>query len=328
MRNRYRWRIQGLLAAACACAMCSGTPAATPETPNRPVRIVVAATPGGGPDTVMRLLAPRLGTLLGQTVVIDNRAGAGGNLAAEIVAKSTPDGNTLLVSVPTLTTSPGLYRKLGYDVFRDFSSVSLLTTQPYMLVVHPSVPVRNVAELIAFAGTKKKALSYASPGIGQLAHLGFELLLAQGRFEALHVPYKGASLAIVDVLAGRVELFMVTPASSRDHIISGRLRAIAATGENRSLTFPDIPTIAEQGLPDYKVDGWYGLHAPAGTPGRMVERLRGAAVESFRDKSVEDGLRSFGVRVVASTPQQLDAFLKADYEKWLVLIKKLGITPE
>lgn len=298
------------------------------DYPARPIRVVVAATAGGGPDTVMRLVGPKLSAISKQSVIIDNRSGAGGNLGTEIVAKAAPDGYTLLVSVPTLTTSPGLYRQLGYDVFRDFASVTLLTTQSYLLVVHPSVAAHNLQELIALARTKKEKLSYASPGIGQLAHLGVELLLSMGKLEALHVPYKGASLAILDVLSGRVNMFMVTPASSRGHVVTGKLRAIAATGERRSLTFPDIPTVAEQGLRDYRVDGWYGLHAPAGTPPKVIAFLQEKVVETFRMRDVDEGLKAMGAQAIGSTPAELDAFLRADYDKWSVLIKRLGITPE
>ena len=319
------WWIFGLMAATAEFLVSA---AVAQDYPARPIRVVVAATTGGGPDTVMRLVGPKLSAISKQSVIIDNRSGAGGNLGTEIVAKSAPDGYTLLVSVPTLTTSPGLYRQLGYDVFRDFASVTLLTTQSYLLVVHPSVPAKNLQDLMGLARTKKGSLSYASTGVGQLAHLGVELLLSMGKFEALHVPYKGASAAILDVLSGRVDMFMVTPASSRGHVQAGKLRAIAATGEKRSLTFPEIPTVAEQGLRDYKVDGWYGLHAPSGTPPKVIAFLQEKVLEIFRMRDVDDGLKAIGAQAIGSTPAELDAFLKTDYDKWSVLIKKLGITPE
>jgi len=301
---------------------------AAQDYPVRPVRGVVAATPGGGPDTITRLITPKLSDIIKQPVVIDNRSGAAGNIGTEIVAKSTPDGYTLLVSVPSLTTSPLLFKQLGYDVFRDLASVSLLTTQPYLLVVHPSVRAGNLQELIALAKATKGRLSFASPGVGQMAHLGMELLLSMAKFEAVHVAYKGASLAMPDVLAGRVEIMMLTTAAARPQVQSGKLRAVATTGEKRSLTFPDIPTVIEQGIPGYRVYGWYGLHAPSKTPSKRIGFLRERVVEILSMKDVNDRITGMGVTPVGSTPKELDTFLREDHDKWSAVVKRVGISME
>jgi tripartite-type tricarboxylate transporter receptor subunit TctC len=296
--------------------------------PSKSIRLIVPATTGGGPDTVARLAQPRLNQIFGQAVVIENRPGAATNIGTEMVAKAPADGHTLLISTPSIATNQFLYANTGYDLFKDFASVMLLTSQPYILALHPSVPAKNLQELVEFAKSKKRMLTYASTGSGQFAHLAMELLKARTGMEITHVPYKGASAAMPDLVSGRVDMFFTTPASASVHIQDGRLRAVAVSGSRRSKAFPAIPTVAEQGVADYRVDGWYGLHVPAGTPKDTITRIHKAFHEALHQPQAAQGIEKMGADLETSSPAELDALLRKEAELWSGLIKKLNIKVE
>lgn len=305
------------------CALVAGE-APAQSYPNKPIRIIVAGTSGGGTDFSVRVPAQKLNESLGWAVVIDNRPGAAGNLAHEIVAKATPDGYTLLVVAPSLATNPGIYRKLSYDPIRDLAPITQLNAGYYLLVVPPSLPVKSVKEFVALAKAKKGTLTYASPGGGQLGHLGMELLKTLANFDAVHVPYKGDSPALVDVIAGQVDAFFSSMPGGQPHVRSGRLRALAVTSSKRSPRLPDVPTVAESGFPGYEVNGWHGLLAPAGTPKQIVARLHAEFSRSLRLPEVMERMAENGVESVGNTPAEFGAYINAEMIKWAKVIKLSG----
>ena len=247
--------------------------------PSRPIRLVVPAAPGGGTDIIARILAEGLGPALGQTVVVDNRAGAGTVLGADIVSKATPDGYVLLISPNSLAFNVALYSKLPYDTLRDFAPISLVADQPNILVVHPALPAKSFQEYIALARSQPGKLVYGSGGLGVGSHLAMELLLLSQKIELVHVPYKGVGPALTALLSNEVSALLSTFASALPHVKSGRLRALGVTSAQRAPALPDIPTIAESGVPGYDYGTWYGLLAPAGTPRAAVEKLNRATTE-------------------------------------------------
>ena len=305
------------------CALVAGE-AQAQSYPNKTMRIIVAGTPGGGTDFSVRVPVQKLTELLGWAVVIDNRPGAAGNLAHEIVAKATPDGYTLLVVAPSLATNASVYRKLSYDPIRDFAPITQLNAGYYLLIVPPSLPVKTVKEFISLAKAKKGTLTYASPGSGQLGHLGMELLKTLADFDAVHVPYKGDSPAIVDVIAGQVDAFFSSMPGGRPHVRSGRVRALAVTSGKRSPLLPDVPTVAESGFPGYEVNGWHGLLAPAGTPKQIVARLHAEFSRSLRLPEVMERMAENGVESVGNTPAEFGAYINAEMIKWAKVIKQSG----
>lgn len=296
--------------------------------PNRPIRMVVAGSTGGGTDFSVRVPGQKITEALGWAMVMDNRPGAAGNLAHELVAKATPDGYTLLVCAPSLATNPGIYRKLAYDSIRDFAPVTQLNAGYYLLVVPPSLPAKSVKEFIALAKSRKGALKYASPGSGQLGHLGMELLRTMADFEAVHVPYKGDSPALVDVIAGQVDAFFSSMPGGQPHVRSGRLRALAVTAGKRSPRLPDVPTVAESGFPGFEVDGWHGLLAPAGTPAVVINRLHQEFARALRLPEVIERMAESGVEAVGNTPQVFGALLQSEMIKWAKVIKQSGARVE
>ena len=250
--------------------------AAAVTYPERPIRLVVPAAPGGGTDIIARILAEGLGPALGQTVVVDNRAGAGTVLGADIVSKATPDGYVLLISPNALAFNVALYSKLPYDTLRDFAPISLVADQPNILVVHPALPAKSFQEYVALARSQPGKLVYGSGGLGVGSHLAMELLLLSQKIELVHVPYKGVGPALTALLGNEVSALLSTFASALPHVKSGRLRALGVTSAQRAPALPDIPTIAESGVPGYEYGTWYGLLAPAGTPRAAVEKLNRA----------------------------------------------------
>ncbi|MCW5603663.1 MAG: tripartite tricarboxylate transporter substrate binding protein [Burkholderiales bacterium] len=320
--NRYI-RQSCSVAMAVICAV--GGMAMAQNFPTKPVRIVVGLAPGGGTDIVSRLVGQHLSSAIGQQVVIDNRPGASGNIAAELVAKAPGDGYTLIVVTASHAINPSLYSKMGYDPVKDFAAVTQLTAQPYIFVVNPSVPAKSVKEFIALAKARKDGITYASSGAGLLGHLGMELLKMQAKFDAVHVPYKGASPALMDTIAGQVDAFFPTIISGLPQVKSGKVRAIGVTTLKRSPLLPDVQTVAEQGFPDYEVSGWYGLLAPAGTPKEVVAYLHREVVKVLRVPEVNDRLRSQGADGVGSTPEQFGEYVKSEVSKWGKLVKQLGV---
>lgn len=308
--------------AAAACAY--GGPVMAQNFPVKAVRIVVGLAPGGGTDIVARMVGQRLSAATGQQIIIDNRAGASGNIAAEIVAKSPADGYTLIVVTASHAINPSLFAKMNYDPIADFSAITQLTAQPYLFVVNPGVPAKSVKEFIALAKSRKGGLTYASSGSGLLGHLGMELLKTQAKFEAVHVPYKGAGPALIDTIAGQVDAFLPTIISGLPQVKNGKVRAVGVTTLKRAAVLPDVPTVAEQGFPDYEVSGWYGLLAPAGTPNEVIATLNREVVKVLHSPEGKERLAAEGAEGVGNTPEQFGAYMRSEMVKWGGVVKRSG----
>jgi len=294
-----------------------------------PVRFVVGFTPGGPSDILARSLAEKLAGPLGQPVVVENRPGAGGNLAAEVVAKSAPDGNTwLLGNNSILATNQALYSHLTYDPVKDFAPVALVAIQPNILVVHPSVPAHSVRELIAYAKSQPGKLNYASSGAGAAAHLAGELFKTMTGVQMVHVPYKGAQPALTDVIAGQCQLMFATSASVIPYIKAGRLRALAVTTAKRSPSVPDLPTLAESGVPGFEAITWHGVVVPAQTPPATVARLNKAIDTALADPQLLERLNSLGAEVSPGSPQDFAAYIAREIPKWTKVVRESGAKAE
>jgi len=303
-------------------------PAAAQSYPSRPVRLITPSSPGSGVDIVARIVGQKLSENLKQQVVIDNRAGAGANLGAEIAAKAAPDGYTLFMGTPAHAINPGLYRRLNYDIVRDFAPISLVTTGQYVLVVHPSVPAKIVKDLIALAKARPGQLNYASAGNGNATHLAAELFKSLTGVNIVHVPYKGSGPALTDLIGGQVHLMFSNLTAGLPHIKSGKLRALAVTGARRSPTAPDIPTVTESGVPGYTVTSWYGVLAPAATSQEIVNRLNGEIVKVMRLPDMKGRLAAEGAEPTSSTPAEFAAFIKTEIAKWGKVVKEAGISAD
>ncbi|MBI3937094.1 MAG: tripartite tricarboxylate transporter substrate binding protein [Betaproteobacteria bacterium] len=294
------------------------------QFPTKSIRFIVPFTPGGGTDTFARIVAPKLGDALGQQVIVDNRAGAQGSIGTAIGAKSPPDGYTIVLGfIGTLTINPHLYRNVGYDPIKDFAAVARGTMQPYVLVVHPSVPVKTLKELAALAGKHPGKLTFGSSS--SAAQLAAELFKMITGTNMLHVPYKGAGPALMDLLAGNLDMTFSVPAAPSGHVKAGKLRAIAVTGTKRLLEFPDIPTSAESGYPDLEVTGWYGIVVPAGTPKDIIARLNAETVRALQLSDVKQRLSGAGLDAAPSSSEEFAAIIKKEYERWGKVVKAAGL---
>jgi tripartite-type tricarboxylate transporter receptor subunit TctC len=298
------------------------------DYPTKPIKFVVPYPPGGGTDVVARIVNEPLATALGQPIIIDNRGGAAGNLGTDIVAKSPADGYTILFTLSSHTINPKLYEKLPFDVERDFVPVSLVALIPQILVVNPSVPINSVKELIAYAKANPGKLNYASVGIGSPAHIAGELFKLKTGIDMVHVPYKGGGPAVTDTIGGQVQLAFVSMPAALQHVKSGRLRAIAVASAKRSASAPDVPTIAEAGVPDYAVESWYGALVPAKTPPAIVARLNAAFVKALDNPQVKEKLFAQGAEAASSSQAEFDRMIKEELAKWELVIKTAGIKPE
>ena len=293
------------------------------------VRFVVGFTPGGPSDILARALGAKLTETLGQPVVVENRPGAGGNLAAEVVAKNPPDGNTwLLGNNSILATNQALYSHLGYDPVKDFAPVALVAIQPNILVVHPAVPARSAKELIAYAKANPGKLNYASTGAGVAAHLSAELFKTMAGIDMVHVPYKGAQPALTDVIAGQCQLMFATSASVLPYIKAGRLRALAVTTSQRSPSMPDLPTLAEAGVPGFESITWHGVVVPSATPAATVERLNRAINAALKDKELAGRLEALGAEIAGGSPQDFADYIQREIPKWTKVVKDSGAKAE
>jgi tripartite-type tricarboxylate transporter receptor subunit TctC len=317
------WAI--LIAAATA-----GAPAvhAQGSYPVRPIRLVVPSAPGGGTDITARIISPRMSELLGQQLVVENRAGAGTMFGSEVVARAAPDGYTLLMGISTLAINPAIYKKLPYDALRDFAPVSQVVTLPNILVSHPSVPIRTVKELVAFARTRPGQLNYASAGLGTSPHLSMELMLVMTGLKMTHVAYKGSGQGVVDVLAGHVPLMMPSILTGLPHTKAGRLRALGVTSAKRAAGAPDVPTIAEAGVPGYEATQWFGVAAPAGTPKDIITRLHDAVVRTLKTPEVTERLLADGAEPVGNSPEEFSAYIRSETEKWAKVVRSAGMQPQ
>jgi tripartite-type tricarboxylate transporter receptor subunit TctC len=312
-----------------ALALMLGAQSAVAQSyPSRPIRLIAPSSPGSGVDIVARIVGQKLSENLKQQVVIDNRAGAGANLGAEIAAKAAPDGYTLFMGTPAHAINTSLYRRLNYDIVKDFAPISLVTSGQYVLVVHPSLPARNVKELIALARARPGQLNYASAGNGNATHLAAELFKSLTKLNAVHVPYKGTGPALTDLIGGQVQFMFANLTAGLPHIKSGKLHALAVTGAARSPAAPDIPTMIESGVPGYTVTSWYGVLAPAGTSQEIINRLNSEIARVMRSPDMKDRLAGEGAEPVSSTPAEFAAFIKTEIAKWGKVIRGAGISIE
>ena len=309
-------------------ALPAGWAGAQSGYPVKPVRLVVPSSPGGGTDITARILAPKLSEALGQQVVVENRAGAGTMIGIEVVAKSAPDGYTLLMGLSTLAINPAMYKKVPYDALRDFAPISQVISAPNMLVVHPSIPVKTVKELIAFTRARPGQLNYASAGHGTNPHLSMELFLSMTGLKVVHIPYKGLAPGIVDLLAGHVSLATATMLTGLPHVKSGRLRCLGTTGAQRAAVLPEFPTIAEAGVPGYEASQWYGVLAPTGTPKEIVARLNAEIVRILQAPDMKQKLVADGTDPVGSSPDEFARYIKSELVKWGKVARDAGIQPE
>jgi len=310
------------------CAFTFSAACAQPY-PVKPVRLVVTYTAGGPADIAARALAQKLAEMWGQQVVVDNRAGAGGIIGTELVAKAAPDGYTLLHGTAAgLIINPLLVKKLPYDTFRDFAPVSMVVIVPQLLVTHPALPATTLKELIALAKARPGALNYASVGIGSPNHLGMELLKSMAGIDMVHVPYKGATPAMADLIAGQVQLAFNGMASVLPQIASGKMKAIAIGSARRSPAAPDVPTVAEAGLPGFEYVAWNGNFAPAGTPAALVNRLSADIRKALAAPDVVQRLASLGSEPGGNTPAEFAAYVKADHARWARVVQAVGLKAE
>jgi len=303
------------------------TPVAAQEYPAKPVRVLVGFAPGGGIDSSARAFAPALGAALGKPVIVENRPGAGSNIAAEIAAKAAPDGYTLLLgSIASLAINPSLYGKLPFDPARDFAPIAQTGTMSNIIVVHPVVPAKTLKEFVALAKRSPGQITYATPGAGSSAHLSGELLKKVAGIDIVAVPYKGGGQAVVDSLAGHVPVFFASVPVVITHVAAGRLKAIAVTTGKRAAAMPDVPTVAEAGYPGCQIDNWYGLVAPAGTPRAVIDRLNREVTVVLLTQDVVTRIRELGHDTATSTPEQFGALIRSENAKWAKVVKEIGVS--
>jgi len=299
------------------CWLCLGfAPSASADYPTKPIRLIVPFAPGGGNDTIARTIAQKIAAGLGQPVVVDNRAGAGGVLGAELAARAAPDGYTLFLGgVGSHAINPNLHKSLPYDPIRDFAPVALIASAPLVIVVHPSLPASSVRELIALARDKPGALNYASNGNGSSSHLAAAMFEAMTGTRMVHVPYKGLAPALTDLLSGQVQLMFSSVVAILPHVQAGKLRVLAVTSRRRLALVQDVPTVAESGLPGYESSSWYGILAPAGTPRDIVDRLNAQIVRAVHEPDVSKTLDNDGAEPIGSSPEEFAAFVRSELER-------------
>ncbi|WP_151633322.1 tripartite tricarboxylate transporter substrate binding protein [Noviherbaspirillum aerium] len=313
------------LVGALSFSVLAGSALAAPGNyPDRPVRMVVGYSAGGATDVIARLVAQRLSTQMGQQFIVENKAGANGNIAAELVARATPDGTTLYVAAINNTINASLYNNLPFNFERDFAPISLIATVPNILVVHPSVPVKTVKEFIDLAKKKPGEINFASSGSGSSIHMSGELFKMMTGVEMQHIPYKGSAPAVTDLLGGRVQAMFDNAPSALPNIQNGKLRALAITGPKRSETLPDLPTMVEAGLPGYEVTSWFALVAPANTPPEIISRLNEEVNKALKVPELRASLAKLGADPSGTTPEQLRKFVSSETARWAKVVKTSG----
>lgn len=295
--------------------------------PAKPVRIVVGFAPGGGTDIVSRLLAQKLGERWNQAVVVENKLGASGNIAAEMVARSAPDGYNLLMAFSSHASNAAV-SKLPFDINKDFSSITLVGSGPALILANPALPAKTLGELIAYAKAHPGAIKYGSSGVGGTVHLAGELMQQLAGIEMVHVPYKGIALAMTAILAGDIQITYATPISAYQHLKNGRLIALAAAGPSRYPTLPDVPTTAEAGLPGYEIEFWYALLGPAGMARGLVDRIQRDVAAIVLEPQMKEQLLAQGCIAVGGKPAELDALIKREYQQWVKVVRARGVKIE
>ena len=321
-KNKY------LYTALTGALMCGGALAQPQSYPTKPIRLIVPFAPGGGTDITARAMAMKLTEALGQTVVVDNRAGANGTIGADIAAKAPPDGYTLSMISSSHSVNPSIMKKLPYDLITDLAPVTQATSQPYALVLHPSVVAKSVKELIALVKAKPNSLNYGSSGTGGLSHLSGALLCSMTGITMTHIPYKGGSPALTDLVGGQIQLLFSTILQAQSQLKGGRVRALAVTTAKRSAGAPDLPTLHEAGVTGYEVAGWYGMVAPLKTPAAIIARLNTETVKALRGSDIKDKLAADGSEPVGSSSEAFGLHIKAEVAKWNKLVKEASIRAE
>jgi len=312
----------------CAAALQAGASVAqVGPYPERPIRLVVPFAPGGGADIVGRVVAQRASELLGQRVIVDNRGGGGGTIGAEIVVNARPDGYTLILVSATYAISPSLY-KLPYDPIKDIAPAGLLATGPFVIVVHPSLPARNVKELIAAARAKPSTITYGSSGTGSITHLGTELFCLMAGVQMTHVPYKGTGPAMVDLLGGQIQVIVGTSVSVSGHIKGGKIVPLAVTGPRRMATLPEVPTVAESGLPGYEVRTWFGIWLPRGTPQEILARWNKEINAMTNEPALMQRFAQEGLEPAPGTPEDFSNVIRRDVERWKRVVERASVKAE
>jgi tripartite-type tricarboxylate transporter receptor subunit TctC len=302
-------------------------PANAQAFPNKPVKLIVPFVAGGATDIVARLVAQKLSTAWGQPVVVENRGGAGGNIGADAVAKSPADGYTILVTSGSIVTvNPHMYAKMPFDAKKDLAPITNLASGPQVLVVHPAVPAKNVKELVALAKSKPGQLNFGSAGIGSQVHMAAEAFVYAAGIEAQHIPYKGEAVAFTDLAGGQVQFMVGNIAGATGHIQSGRIRALGVTSAKRSPQLPDVPTVAEAGLPGFENTGWFGFMAPAGTPKAIIDKIHADTVKVLADQEVKDRLTQLGMAPVGNSPADFTKEIAVEYERWGKVVTARKIT--
>jgi tripartite-type tricarboxylate transporter receptor subunit TctC len=302
-----------------------GAQSAAQSFPNKPIRFVVPFPPGGGNDILARALAPKMSEILGQQVVVDNRAGAGGNIGADFVAKSPADGYNIVIASNQVTMNPWIYSKLPFDIAKDFSPIAQIASVPMLLAIHPEVPAKNLQEFIALTKAKPGSLNYSTPGLGTPQHIAFEVFNFDAGVKVTHVPYKGTSPSIVDLIGGQVQATIGTMASLEQHVKTGKVRAIAVSTPQRSPTMPDVPTIEEGGLKGYNVPLWYSVLAPANTPKEIVAKISASIRDALKDPQTKAQLERQGFVESYLDPAQMTALIKQDLTYWQKAINNIGL---
>jgi len=297
--------------------------------PTKPVRFIVPYVAGGASDITVRSIAQLLTTSLGQTMMVENKAGGGGNIGTDFVAKAAPDGYTFLMAYAgPIAINPHLYKNIAFNAQKDFAPVSLMADAPLILAVHPSVPANNLAELIAYLKANPDQAFFGSSGTGGADHLAGELFRLQAGVRINHIPFKGGAQAVVDLVAGRTQLEFLTIPGGLSHIRAGRLKAIALASSKRFPLFPDVPTMTEAGMKDFEINNWYGLSAPAGTPAPIIERMNRALQQAIQDPALRLRFQEVGLVPMSNTPDEFSALIKSDSEKWQKIIQASGVTAE
>ena len=314
---------------ALSLVLCCATAQAQTQTfPSKPIRVIVPSVAGGGTDITARMIAPKMSEFLGQQVVVENRAGAAMIIGSEAVARAAADGHTLLMGISTMTINPFVHKKLPYDTVRDFAPISQIVSLPNVLVVHPSLPARTVREFVVMAKARPGSLAYGSAGVGSSLHLSMVLFESMTGIQLSHVPYKGSAPAVLDMIAGQTVAMTGTMLTVIPYIRNGRMRALGLTSLARSSVAPDVPTIAESGVPGYESVQWYGLLAPGNTPREVITKIHDAAARATRDPAARKRFQDDGAEPLGGTPEQLAAVIRDDMAKWEKVVRAAGIKPE
>ena len=325
MSRQFRLRAA---AAVLFCALASSALVSAQSYPTKPVRMIVPFAPGGNTDIIARVFAPKMGEILGQQIIIENRGGAGGAIGTEIASRAAPDGYVLLMVSAGHTINPAMTKKLPYDSVKDFTPIGIIADVPTAFVVHPSLPSKNVKEFIALAKSKPGEINYSTAGRGTVGHLAAELLQSVAKIKLTAIHYKGSGPSMIDLLAGHVQMQFPSMPAALQHSSGGRLRMIAQTGETRSPAAPSVPTMQEQGLKGFVVASGFAMFAPAGTPRPIIDRVNATLVKALNDPAVKANLAKQGADVVASTPEQHDKFNRAEIAKWIKVARAAGIEQE